>query len=181
MLQWGAVTGASLAAALFDLRSRRIPNVLTLPFLALGYAQAAWFGGLAGLFEAIAASVLLAMPYVLLFVLGQGGAGDAKFMGSLGAWLGLAQGFVVLCCVAAAGCLLAVFKAIASGRFGAVVRNVSVWTYSFMVALISGPKGYCLVKDTPEEIVEGRSSATVPYGVAIFAGVCVGAIGVWLW
>ena len=49
VLQWGVVIGASLLAALSDLRERRIPNALTFPLFVVGLIWAAWFGGLAGL------------------------------------------------------------------------------------------------------------------------------------
>ena len=47
-VQWGAVLGASLAAAVWDLRQRRIPNALTLPMLGAGLVYSAWVGGLSG-------------------------------------------------------------------------------------------------------------------------------------
>lgn len=76
--QWGAAIGASLAAALLDLKTQRIPNWLTLPLAAVGLAVAGWAGGLPGAGHAMAASLLVALPYMVLFFLGQGGAGDAK-------------------------------------------------------------------------------------------------------
>ena len=103
LLQWGVVIGASLVAAAFDLQTRRIPNALTMPLLLAGLIRAIWLGRLLGLADAAAACFLLAMPFVLLFVFAGGGAGDAKLMGAIGAWLGLAQGMRVLLCVAAAG------------------------------------------------------------------------------
>ena len=36
LLQWGVVIGASLAAAIFDLRERRIPNMLCGPLFIAG-------------------------------------------------------------------------------------------------------------------------------------------------
>ena len=104
--QWGVVLGASLAAAIWDLRSRRIPNALTLPLVVTGLLYGLLAGGLSGLGQAAAACVVVALPYILLFVFAGGGAGDAKMMGALGAWLGLAAGAVVLGTVAATGVVL---------------------------------------------------------------------------
>ena len=97
IFQWGVVIGASLFAVVSDIRQRRIPNALTFPLLAVGLIWAACFGGLAGLLEALGACALLALPYVLLFIFVGGGAGDAKLMGAIGAWLGLRYGLVALC------------------------------------------------------------------------------------
>ncbi len=60
-LQWGAVIGASLVAAITDLRQGRIPNWLTLPLWLLGLAKATDGGGAAGFVGALGVSVLLVM------------------------------------------------------------------------------------------------------------------------
>jgi len=60
VFQWGVVIGASLVAALGDLRDRRIPNALTFPLLVVGLIWATWFGGLSGLAGAVGACLLLA-------------------------------------------------------------------------------------------------------------------------
>jgi Flp pilus assembly protein protease CpaA len=151
VFQWGVVIGASLVAAGGDLRERRIPNALTVPLLVVGLLWATWIGGLSGLAEAVAAVILLAAPYVLLFVFAGGGAGDAKLMGAIGAWLGLTQGVVVLLCVAVTGMILAVVKAIAQKR------PISYRTDS-----------------------EQSGVLDLPYGIAISAGVCTAGAIVWL-
>lgn len=107
-LQWAVVIGASLAAAIADARYRRIPNLLTLPLLALGLLAAFAMGGVRGLADAGAASVMLALPYLLLYAVGHGGAGDVKMMAAVGAWLGIVNGIVVLFAVAVAGVALAI-------------------------------------------------------------------------
>ena len=90
-LPWGVVLLTSLAGAVTDLHARRVPNRLTFPVLLGGLLWATYEGGAAGLADAAGACVLLALPFVLLFVLANGGAGDAKLMGALGAWLGVAR------------------------------------------------------------------------------------------
>ena len=59
IFQWGVILVASLVAALWDLKSRRIPNVLTLPLLAAGLIQSAWFDGFDGLKSSLLATVVL--------------------------------------------------------------------------------------------------------------------------
>ena len=107
VLRWGVVLVASCVAGLLDLRTRRIPNLLTFPLVLTGYAGAAIGGGLAGLVDSVAASVLLSAPYLVLFIFAGGGAGDVKIMAALGAWLGLVNGLVVLLAVAGAGAVFA--------------------------------------------------------------------------
>jgi prepilin peptidase CpaA len=71
-----------------DVRSRRIPNWLTLPALLAALLASPWFGATSGLLEAAAGAglgfALLVGPYAL----GGVGAGDVKALMVLGAWLG---------------------------------------------------------------------------------------------
>lgn len=76
------------AAAVLDLRTRRIPNYLTVPAALAGlayhsFATAGWGVGtsLAGF---VVGFGLLLLPWLL----GGGGMGDVKLLGALGAWLG---------------------------------------------------------------------------------------------
>ncbi|REJ86703.1 MAG: prepilin peptidase [Planctomycetota bacterium] len=76
------------AAAVVDLRTRRIPNYLTVTAAALGLAYhtlvpGGW-GALTSLGGFAVGFALLLLPWLL----GGGGAGDVKLLGALGAWLG---------------------------------------------------------------------------------------------
>ncbi len=176
LFQWGAVIGASLIAAGCDLRTRRIPNSLTLPLLVVGLIWAIWIGGLSSLAEATGACILLALPYVFLFVFAHGGAGDAKLMGAIGAWLGLKQGIIVLCCVATTGIVLALVKATMQRQAKIVLTSVFVSVYTFMLSL-TGCKTMRFTSNlTDREQSEGLD---IPYGVAILAGVCAGGGIIW--
>ncbi len=173
VIQWGVVIGASLAAAIWDLRTRRIPNAITGPLLAAGLLYAGWAGGLEGLAQAVGACVLLALPFVLMFLFAGGGAGDAKFMGAIGAWLGLSHGVIALLSVCVAGIILAIGKTIALRRLRFVLVSSYFSFYTFMFSLMG-----CRVKNCS---VDERCGLVIPYGVAIFAGVSVAGAFVLLW
>jgi Flp pilus assembly protein protease CpaA len=177
VIQWGVVIGASLVAAFFDLRARLIPNALTLPLLASGLIWALLDGGPGALGEAAGASLLLGVPYVLLFVFAGGGAGDAKLMAGVGAWLGFPRAVAALCFVAAAGMIMAVAKAAARGRLREVITEVLLWFYS-LLHFTAGRSG-----TRPEKIEADASSAggTIPYGIAICAGLCLAAGYEYIW
>jgi prepilin peptidase CpaA len=177
VFKWGVVIGASLVAAGSDLRKRRIPNALTFPLFVVGLIWAAWFGGLAGLADAAGACALLALPYVLLFLFFGGGAGDAKLMGAIGAWLGLRQGLTVFACVAIAGGILAIAKAIAKKRLKFVLTSVYISFFGFLLSLITHRKMQLADEQTD---IKQSGELDIPYGVAIFAGVCAGGGIVWL-
>lgn len=174
---WLVVITTSLVAAVFDVRQRRIPNLLTLPALAAGLAWSSYRGGLEAFGWALGAALLLALPYVVLFAAGMGGAGDAKLMGALGAWLGWPYGFYLLGGVAVSGAVLGVVYALLRRRGLQTLRNLAGMTLTLpWVALGPGT-----LRQRAEVFPTGRAMTRMPYGVAIFVGSCVTAGGVWLW
>jgi Flp pilus assembly protein protease CpaA len=182
MCQWGAVFGASLVASAWDLKTGRIPNLLTIPVALGGLVMATWVHGPAGCGEAVIGWGMLAMPYVLLFLLGRGGAGDAKMMGAIGAWLGIEQALIVAICVACTGGVLALFKIALHRRRWAIFRNLGLSLYVYLVSCAGGAGGWNVLKTSPEEQRhETSGQVTIPYGLAIFLGVCLGAMVVYLW
>ena len=181
-LQWGVVIGASLVGAVTDIRSRRIPNALTVAVALGGMAHAVMTTGLGGVGDSLLGCVILALPYVLLFLFAGGGAGDAKLMGAIGAWLGVQAGIVVLVCVAVVGGLFGLLRILAHrGRSSALAR-IAAALYVMMVALCSGRKGWSLLRAEPQQKTAAQKKGlTIPYGPAIFIGVCIGAIVVHSW
>jgi Flp pilus assembly protein protease CpaA len=177
VFQWGVVIGASLLAALSDLKEKRIPNGLTLPVFVVGLIWSSWLGGFSGFAESVGTCALLALPYVLLFLFFGGGAGDAKLMGAIGTWLGLKQGLIVLACVAIAGGILAIAKAIAQKRLKFLLTSVFVSLYGSLLQLLTRRK-LQLVDEQAE--LKRSGELDIPYGLAIFAGVCFGGAVVWL-
>jgi prepilin peptidase CpaA len=78
-----------IAAAAFDLHSRRIPNkLILLGLIAALPVQWAVHGGTAGLWlglQGLATGIAVMLPFYLLRAFG---AGDAKLMGAIGAFVG---------------------------------------------------------------------------------------------
>ena len=82
------VAAFTLCCLVSDLRTRRIPNWLTVPAFALGLLTHAATGGFAGLgFSLLGFLTGFGILFVLWLIGGSGG-GDVKMMGALGAWLG---------------------------------------------------------------------------------------------
>ena len=105
-----AVLAIALVAVVFDVRSGRIPNVVTFggAFAAVVYAVA--FGGFGGVTEAAVAWLIGAALFFPFFALGGMGAGDVKLLAALAAWLGPSEAV-----------WLAVFASIAGGVLGVIV------------------------------------------------------------
>ncbi len=170
--QWGIVLAASLVASITDLRHRRIPNLLTGPLLLAGLIFSGLTAGLPGLGQSAAACLLLALPFVLLFVFAGGGAGDAKMMGAIGAWLGINQGLVVLTCVCLSGVVLALAYAAARHRLPAVLVNIRGTARGLIDPLFGVGK----LRDAAEHLPDAQQGLTMPYGLAILAGLTVAAL-----
>ena len=176
-LQWGVVLVASLVAALTDLKDRRIPNVLTFPLLAAGLVQAACFDGFDGLKSSLLAAIILGLPYVVLFIFAGGGAGDAKLMAAIGAWLGLSSGVVALVAISICAVVLALLRAVFAGRFFEVLNNIRIKMLFFMFFLSTkGTARYAGGMETADD----KDALTIPYGPAIFAGLVAAAFYIWL-
>ena len=88
LIQVLAVGSFTLAALAFDLKTRKIPNLLTVPAFLLAVIFQVWCSGQDGLVSAAAGFGLGFGTLLILWLLGGGGAGDVKLMGALGAWLG---------------------------------------------------------------------------------------------
>ena len=83
-----AIVAVTMAAAVVDLRTRRVPNWLTFGTAALGITLAMTHldgVGVAGAFEGLLVGLLLMLPG---HVIGRTGAGDVKLLAALGTLLG---------------------------------------------------------------------------------------------
>ncbi|MFH1371889.1 MAG: A24 family peptidase [Planctomycetota bacterium] len=172
IIRWGVVLGASLVAAVMDVRTRRIPNRLCGPLFLTGLIWSAWQNGAYGFAEAFGSAALMAFPFVLLFIFAGGGAGDAKLTGALGAWLGIKEAGIALACICIAGALLAILVALYKGRLKIVLARLVLPVWDLLAGIFGGANMKQAVKSA--RVTDGEK-LTVPYGVAIFAGVCVAA------
>jgi prepilin peptidase CpaA len=152
----GAVVLA-LVAGWTDLRSRRIPNWLTVPAFAVGVAANTFFGGWSGLKNSLLGTLLglgLLLPFVLVRSLG---AGDWKLAGALGAFAGPSLLIdLLLLSVFVAG-LMAAALVIYKGRVRETLRNIGHILVSLVTFRLPGHR---VSLDNPE-------SLKVPYGVAL--------------
>lgn len=109
-------------AAVCDIRSQRIPNLLVLTGLGLGLAWHIWRGGGPGLLwslEGLAVACCLLLPYAL----GGLGAGDVKLLGAVGALMGPTFLCWTLLGTIFAGGLLALIWAVTRGVLRETVQN----------------------------------------------------------
>ncbi len=154
------LTAILAVAAVCDLRTRRIPNWVTLPAIPVGVTAQALFGdglwaGLAGFGAALAA-------FFLLFAVGAMGAGDVKLFAAVGAFVGIRHLLIVFVMIGIAGGVAAVIVAIRAGALTRVLRN----TGSIAGSLFGGRWEELRQRSDMNQ----PEALSLPYGAAIAAG-----------
>ena len=120
---WWPTIAVLIVATFTDLRSRRIPNWLVLPFMAAGLIVPAWLHGWHGLAQSLEGFALGAVIYGFLSLIGGMGMGDVKLVAAIGAWIGPEQLAIALLLIAMAGGIMALGWAIAGGFKGEVWKS----------------------------------------------------------
>ena len=108
-------TGAGTAAAI-DLRTRRVPNVLTMSLAAAGITLAASGLGHITVGAALGGGLLGLLLMLPGHVLGATGGGDVKLLSAIGTLLGPAATVWAFLIAMIAGGAIAVFVAVRRGR-----------------------------------------------------------------
>ena len=115
-----------LAAAVFDVRYRRIPNWLTVGGVVLGIVTNAVIGPpLAGIGFALAGLGVAFGIYLVLYALRAMGAGDVKLMAAVGALVGWERWFGIFFVTALIGGVMALILVIARRRLKTTLFNVA--------------------------------------------------------
>jgi prepilin peptidase CpaA len=166
-LEIAAVAFASVAVV-WDLTTRRIPNVLTFGAALVAFITHAYVGGWAGAGMAAvgwAAGVALFFP---VFALGGMGAGDVKLLGAVGAWLG-----------PVAAVWVALYSGIAGGLMGLIVAGFSGYlaqAFTNVTALVMYWRIVGL-KPAPDMTLSTHQGPRLAYALPVFAGLMV---NIWL-
>jgi prepilin peptidase CpaA len=157
------VTVLVLVAAATDVRTRRIPNWLTLSGVCGGLLANWLVGGLSGLKTSAEGLLLGFGVYFALYCLRAMGAGDVKLMAAVGAIVGPQEWFSVFIATAIAGGVLALALIIGRGRVRETLRN----TFFIAGELVHFRAPFNRRKDLD---VKDPRALTMPHGVAIAAG-----------
>lgn len=113
-----AVAAGSTAAAVIDLRTRRVPNALTLAIASAGLVLAASGAGRVGLAAAGGGCLVGLLVMLPGHLLGKTGGGDVKLLGAFGTLLGPAGILAAFLFTAIAGGVLALIVAVHRRRIG---------------------------------------------------------------
>jgi prepilin peptidase CpaA len=154
----------AVMASVSDVRTARIPNVLTFgaAAAALVYLLGSHgWSGLAGAGEGWIVGVLLFLPF---FALGGLGAGDVKLLGAIGAWLGPREVLWVAMYASLAGGVMALMVALATGYLGQALANLRLlFTHWWVVG----------IRPLPELTLKSSRAPKLAYAVPIAVGLVV--------
>lgn len=164
LIPQAVLAAAVMVAAGWDLRTRRIPNWLCLTLAALGVVAAVLRPDLTVWQSLAGVGIGLLVPFVL-FAMGMLGAGDAKLLAAIGAWMGPVGILWVLLFTAIAGALLSVSIALGQGRLSSLFRNSAAIGMSL---LVTRRTGWVSATEVAQSSVLQKT--TVPYALAILVG-----------
>jgi prepilin peptidase CpaA len=161
-----APTLVVLAIATFtDLRSRRIPNWLVLPFLAIGIGVAGWLHGWHGVGESLEGVAVGGAFFFILALMGGMGMGDVKLCAAIGAWIGPAQMLMALILTGMAGGIMVLCWAVAGGFLGDLFKGTGDLLFSFKKKGDASPE--------QEMVLSNPLKRKMPYAPAIAIGTLI--------
>lgn len=146
-------------AAQADVKSRRIPNHLTFPALAIALVSHAAFGGRDGFLDSVTGMAIAGGVLVPGWMMGWMGAGDVKLVAAIGAWLGMPGAvFAVLGSLIAGG----VVSLVMALRQGVLVRTLQGAAMLGVTGLTRAGRGGAAPPMT--------TGIRFPFAVAVLAG-----------
>jgi prepilin peptidase CpaA len=151
----GLLAAVVLLAAAWDLRTRTIPNWLTLPALAAGLLVQSPL-------EAAQGAGLALLVHVPLYTLRAVGGGDLKLMAAVGAFTGPAAWMTIFVFSALLGGAAAIVLALAKGRLRRTLANAAH-------ILRAGLSREAPHRGRPELDIANEGALTLPRGAIIAA------------
>jgi len=164
----GVALAVAAAAAVSDLRTRRIPNFLTFGAAIAGLAYHLAIAGIGGLGQSAAGWFVGAAVFIVPFALRGLGGGDVKLLAALGAWVGPWDVLWLALYAGIAGGVMAVFVALGTGYLQRALHNIWMLLLHWRVAGL---------RALPELTLETSSAPKLAYAIPIFAGLVA---GIWL-
>ena len=157
------VMAAGVIASWIDLRTRRVPNLLTMPLACSGVLLAALGAGSVTVGDAMFGCLVGLGIMLPLHVLGGTGAGDVKLMAAFGALLGPAGVVNAFIRMAIVGGLIALGVALYRGRLRETLNGAAL--------LVARAEGVAAAIEHP------GVNNKFPYAPAVAIGAALVALG----
>jgi prepilin peptidase CpaA len=163
-IAWWPTLIVLTVATFTDLRSRRIPNWLVLPFMLAGICVSGWLHGLSGIGKSLSGLALGAVFLGILCLMGGMGMGDVKLCAAIGAWIGPMQLLFALVITSMAGGIMALCWAAAGGFLGELFEGAGDLVFGF------AKRG---LRPHPDLVLSNPLTRKMPYAPAIAVGTIV--------
>jgi prepilin peptidase CpaA len=156
-----AATLCALAGSVFDVKSRRIPNFITMPAFMFGLALHLALGGWRQLLSSLAAGIICGAVFLVFYLAGGMGAGDVKLILAVGCIAGLSHVAYLLVLTALSGGVMAIVWAVARGQLQQTILNVGE------LASHHRQEG---LQPHPDLNLKNTATLRLPYALAIAGG-----------
>ena len=163
IIVWPTVAVLAVATVT-DLRSRRIPNWLVLPFMVVGIGVSGWLHGWAGVGHSLGGLLLGGFLFGILAIMGGMGGGDVKLCAAIGAWIWTRQLIIALVLTGMVGGIMALCWAAMGGFLGELFSGAGGLLFRL------GKRG---VKPDAELNLSNPLTRKMPYAPAIAIGTLV--------
>ena len=151
----------ALIGAAFDVRSRRIPNLLTLPAIVCGLLLHLVCGGWKQMALAGLAGLICGILFLIFWLAGGMGAGDVKLMTAVAALAGMPLVPYLLILTSLAGGVMGIVLALWRGKLKETILNVGA------IALHHRIEG---LAPHPQLNLANARTLRLPYALAVAAG-----------
>ena len=156
-----AATACALVGSVFDVKSRRIPNFVTMPAFLFGLALHLALGGWRQLLSSLAAGLICAAVFLVFYIAGGMGAGDVKLILAVGCIAGLSHVAYLLVLTALSGGVMAIVWAVARGQLQQTIMNVGE---------LASHHRHAGLQPHPDLNLKNAATLRLPYALAIAGG-----------
>jgi prepilin peptidase CpaA len=156
-------TACAIVGSVFDVKSRRVPNIITFPAFLIGLLLHLGFGGWRQMLSSLAAGVICGLVFLVFYLAGGMGAGDVKLIMAVGCIAGMTHIAYILALTAISGGVMAVGLALVRGKLQETLLNVG--------ELFSHHRSKGL-QPHPDLNISNAQTLRLPYALAI-AGGCI--------
>lgn len=161
---WWPTVVVLVVATFTDLRSRRIPNWLSVPFMVAGIAVSGYLEGWHGIGQSLGGLALGAVAYGVLAWMGGMGMGDVKLVAAIGAWIGPSQLLFALILTGILGGVMALGWAVVGGFVGELFNGSGDLLFGWRERGFKRPK---------ELVLDNPLTRKMPYAPAIALGTLI--------
>jgi prepilin peptidase CpaA len=161
LLYLSIAVAAALVAAVWDVKTRRIPNWLTASSILIGLALHLILGGPREMAMALLAALVGGGIFTAFFIAGGMGGGDVKLIAAVASIVSFPSLFQVLVTTAIMGGVFALVLAVARGKLKQTIQNIGLLFFHHQHEGL-----------TPHPQLNVRNDRTLrlPYAIAIAAG-----------